>query len=150
MKKDTSKDAKQAKGPANEAQPDEVPSDEAQPAEFPTIDELLAGPNYNQAGLLVTDPDPAMQYYWASPSKDPDDPQGVAACESKGYRVSSKKHNSRDCILMEQPKELYEARMAHEREQQKEIEEAMATPRIPKGGSPGDLRRLSRTGGLEG
>jgi len=118
-------------------------TNEAQAAEFPTFEELKAGPNYSKQGLIVTDPDPDMVYYFAAADDDPNNPQGVGALEREGYRRSTKDHNSLDCILVEQPRELWKQRKAHEHRQNQALVDGV---KRPKGIPSGDQRKWDRGG----
>lgn len=87
-------------------------------AEYPEWAEILAGPNYDSPEPEVLDPDPQMRYYLAAPDERyPNHPGNVSNCIHRyKYRISSKQLTNRvdDCVLMEQPRALYEVRKRRE------------------------------------
>jgi hypothetical protein len=89
---------KQTTNQKPEAKPLEINDDEL-------IDILT---NYEIGGLKVYDEDPAMRYFFAANDDDKIRPDGIHRVMELGYRVSEKKHNSVDCVLMEIPRDRWE------------------------------------------
>ncbi|MCP4549533.1 MAG: hypothetical protein GY835_24010 [bacterium] len=58
--------------------------------------------------------DPNKAYWLAAKSGPSDRSDGVEALKRRGWRVSSLKHNSADCVLMEMARDQYEAMKRYE------------------------------------
>jgi len=89
-----------------------------QAAEFPDDTEIDGGANYDHEDIFdIEDKDPAMRYFFSIDDGDGIRPDGVSACERKGYLRSTKKHHHPDkkTVLMEIPRAKYEARQEAER-----------------------------------
>lgn len=92
---------------------DNKPTD-AEPAEFSDDSSIDAGANYTYDPFRITDPDPAMRYFFAADDKDAIRPDGVRRLVAeKGYRKSEKAHGGgADCVLLEIPLSVWEQRQA--------------------------------------
>lgn len=86
-------------------------------AEFPDFaDQIVAGASYGKGHWTIQDEDPQMRYYFAFPG-GADRSDSVESVKRLGYRVSEKKHDCPDLILMETPRALYNYRKEQERKQ---------------------------------
>jgi hypothetical protein len=81
---------------------------EAQPLEVSDDALIKILTNYEVGGLKVYDEDPNMRYFFAADDDDKIRPDGVHRVKDLGYRISEKKHNSVDCVLMEMPRDRWE------------------------------------------
>jgi hypothetical protein len=83
----------------------------AEPAELPDDTEIKGLVDYEEDYPRVFDPDPDRAYFFAAQG-DPSRPDGVERKRQEGYVMSSKKHNSPDCALMEISKAIRDHREA--------------------------------------
>lgn len=84
---------------------------DAQVAELPDDSEFDLGANYDVRSIEVEDPDPSMKYFFAVKDDGGGRPDSVYSCKRMGYEVSKKKcSGSPDCLLMEIPLRVFEAR----------------------------------------
>lgn len=101
-------------------------SNEAKSVELPDDAEITGGANYDAVVSPNEMLDPAeagIHYCWAA-KNDRQHPSGVPALESQGYKLSTKKHRSLDCVLMEIPQRVVDQRERQRQEREVEVRRA--------------------------
>jgi hypothetical protein len=113
---------------------EETPQTELQAiaAEFPDFATIIAGASFGAGKWKIEGEDPKMRYYYAYPGSER--PDSVESVKELGYRVSEKKHNCPDLILMETPRALYDLRMRKMHENQRMTLEQLGS--VAKVGDP--------------
>jgi hypothetical protein len=90
---------------------------ESQPLEISDDESIEVHTNYAiDNPLYIEDEDPSKRYFFAANDGDKSRPDGIARVEQLGYRKSEKKHGSTDCVLMEIPRAIWDAREKKKRE----------------------------------
>lgn len=99
-------------------------------AEFPDGTEIDGGADYTFDPFRVYDPDPEMHYFFAANDGNKIRPDGVHRLTAEmGYRRSEKQHGGgADCVLLEVPNRIRDARLAAKRKRDEAMAKAAGAP----------------------